>query len=414
MSRGASTRLVLRLGSAQTLAWASTFYLPAILAAPMARELDLAVPTVFAVFSGALLASAAVAPLAGRHIDRHGGRGLLSLTSLAFALGLVMLGLARGPLTLVAAWAVLGVAMGAGLYEAAFAALVRLQGQAARSTITGITLLAGFASTIGWPLTAWLDVQLGWRGACFAWAGAHLLLGLPLNATLPRPAPDTGAPGAAASAPSRAQADAAAAAGATSTPHTAGAAPPTQPLRTTLLLAWAFAATWFISTALATHLPRMLMAAGATLAVAVAVAALVGPAQVVGRLLEFGLLRRVHPLWSARLAALAHPVGAAALLLFGAPVAALFAVLHGLGNGILTIAKGTLPLVLFGPVGYGLRQGWLTMPARLAQAAAPFAFGLALERWGVMALGVLMTLALTAALALWLLPLPATASAPVR
>ena len=129
----------------------------------------------------------------------------------------------------------------------------------------------------------------------------------------------------------------------------------------------------------------------------------IGPAQVAGRLLEFGLLRRVHPLLSARLAALAHPMGAAALLLVGPAAAPLFAVMHGAGNGILTIAKGTLPLVLFGPLGYGARQGWLMLPARVTQAMAPFLFGLVLDRlqagalWFTAGLGVAGCMAL-----LWL------------
>ena len=147
---------------------------------------------------------------------------------------------------------------------------------------------------------------------------------------------------------------------------------------------------------MAAHLPRLLQACGVGLAAAVAIGALVGPAQVAGRLLEFGVLRRLHPLLSARLAALAHPVGAIALLLAGAPLAPLFAVLHGAGNGILTIAKGTLPLALFGPVGYGARQGLLMAPSRFAQALAPVLFGLCLDRWGAGALWVSTALGLAA------------------
>jgi hypothetical protein len=139
------------------------------------------------------------------------------------------------------------------------------------------------------------------------------------------------------------------------------------------------------------------------------VGALVGPAQVAGRLLEFGFLRRIHPLLSARMAALAHPVGAAALLMAGAPVAALFGILHGAGNGILTIAKGTLPLVLFGPHGYGARQGLLMVPARIAQAFAPLAFGLCLDRWGAGALWLTAVLGLAAFGALLVLPRGAAA-----
>ena len=388
----ARTGVVAALGVAQTLAWASSYYLPAMLAAPMARDLGVSVPTVFGAFSFALVVSALLGPYAGRAIDRWGGRPVLMGTNLVFAAGLAALAAAQGPVSLFAAWMLVGVGMGAGLYEAAFSALVRLYGRDSRSAITGITLLAGFASTVGWPLSTLLDAQLGWRGACLAWAALHLLLGLPLNATLPRiTAP--GMPQAAASP------DAATDDGGT-TPRIRLAAG---------LLAFVFAATWFISTAMAAHLPRLLQAGGATLGVAVAVGALVGPAQVAGRLLEFGFLRRIHPLLSARMAALAHPVGAAALLMAGAPVAALFGILHGAGNGILTIAKGTLPLVLFGPHGYGARQGLLMVPARIAQAFAPLAFGLCLDRWGAGALWLTAVLGLAAFGALLVLPRGATA-----
>ena len=131
-----------------------------------------------------------------------------------------------------------------------------------------------------------------------------------------------------------------------------------------------------------------------------AVGALVGPAQVAGRLLEFGLLRRLHPLLSARLAGLAHPAGVLVLMALGGPGAAAFALLHGTGNGIMTIAKGTLPLVLFGPAGYGARQGWMMMPARVSQALAPVLFGLALQRWGAQALWLSAALGLLAFTAL--------------
>jgi hypothetical protein len=166
------------------------------------------------------------------------------------------------------------------------------------------------------------------------------------------------------------------------------------------LLALVFTVTWFISTAMAAHLPRLLQEAGASPAAAIAAAALVGPAQVAGRLLEFGVLQRFHPLLSARLAALAHPLGALALMAFGAPAAMVFTVLHGAGNGILTIAKGTLPLAIFGPSGYGLRQGILMVPARFGQAAAPFLFALLMEQYGVFALLLSVTLALASLVAL--------------
>lgn len=377
---------VAALGSAQTLAWASTYYLPAMLAAPMAKDLGVAMPTVFAAFSVALVVSALLGPRAGAAIDRFGGRPVLIGTSLVFAAGLAGLGLAQGPVGLFAAWVVLGLGMGSGLYEAAFAALVRLYGKDARTTITGITLVAGFASTVGWPLSTLLEAQLGWRGACFVWAGLHLVLGLPLNALLPKAAPLEPPSTQASDAPRQAE--------------------PVASLRATLLLSFVFAATWFISTAMAAHLPRLLQAAGVSLAGAVFVGALIGPAQVGARLLEFGLLRKVHPLLSARLAAALHPLGVALFALLGAPAAAAFGILHGAGNGILTIAKGTLPLVIFGPEGYGRRQGLLMVPARILQALAPWLFGLALDRWGAAALALSAAAGVLALVALFALPKP--------
>jgi predicted MFS family arabinose efflux permease len=385
-------KVVTALGLAQTLAWASSYYLPAMLAKPMAADLGVSTPTVFAAFSAALVVSALLGPWAGRAIDQWGGRPVLIATNVVFACGLLGLGCSQGAVGLFAAWAVLGAGMGSGLYEAAFAALVRLYGHDSRGAITGVTLFAGFASTVGWPLSALLEARIGWRGACFAWAGLHLLVGLPLNWSLPTAQRFIG------TAP-------------TSTP-TAEAADRqrTATARASLLLGIVFAVTWFTSTAMAAHLPRLLMAGGATLATAVFVGALVGPAQVAARVLEFGVLRKVHPLLSARLATLTHPLGAALIGIFGAPAAALFGVLHGAGNGILTIAKGTLPLAIFGPAGYGQRQGLLMVPARIAQALAPWLFGLCLDRWGAGALWLSGGLGAVAFIALWFLPKQARAT----
>lgn len=360
------TRIVLALGTAQTLAWASSYYLPAILAAPIARDLGLGTGWVYGAFSVALLVSAALGPAAGRRIDRLGGRDVLVLSNLIFAAGLLTLAAAGGPVLLFAGWAVMGVGMAIGLYEAAFSTLAGIYGRDARGAITGITLLAGFASTVGWPLTALLEAELGWRWACATWALLHLGLGLPLNRFLvpvgTQPAPPAAGP-AASAASGRPGLD-----------------------RSMVLLAFVFSAAWFTSTAMAAHLPRLLESAGASATAAIAAAALVGPAQVAGRLLEFGVLQRFHPLLSARLAAAAHPLGVVALLALGGPAASLFAVVHGAGNGILTIAKGTLPLVIFGAHGYGERQGVLMVPVRFAQAAAPFVFALLMERYGVWSL----------------------------
>jgi len=372
-------RIVLALGSAQTLAWGSTYYLPAILAEPMASELGISTGNVFAAFSLALIVTAILGPLSGKRIDHHGGRDVLALSSVVFALGLAMLGLANGPLMLWLGWLVIGIGMALGLYESAFSTLAGIYGCDARGAITGITLLAGFASTVCWPISGWLNAELGWRATCLTWAGAHLLLGLPLNRLL-IPVGVQPAPTAAEQAQTEGRPDAGS---------------------TMALLAFVFAATWFTSTAMAAHLPRLLQESGLSPAAAIAIAALVGPAQVGARCLEFVLLQRFHPLISARLAAIAHPIGAAGVMLAGAPATTAFVLLHGGGNGILTIAKGTLPLAIFGPHGYGLRQGLLMVPARFAQAFSPLVFALLIDDFGTRALwlsaalGVLAYAALT-------------------
>jgi hypothetical protein len=176
-----------------------------------------------------------------------------------------------------------------------------------------------------------------------------------------------------------------------------------EPRKEMILLAYVFAASWFVTGAMAAHLPSLLERMGATTVQAVAAAALVGPAQVAARLAEFLIMRRTHPLVSARIAASMHPIGAVTLAALGSPAAALFALLHGAGNGLLTIARGTVPLALFGPEGYGARTGLLGAPARAAQAAAPLLFGLLLD---VMGRGVLVVsggLCLSALAALFVL-----------
>lgn len=352
--------MVVALGITQTLAWASSYYIPAVLAVPMARSLGIASSWVFGAFSAALVLSALIAPWVGRMIDAKGGRAMLTASNVVLAAGLALLAAAQGPVVLLLGWLVMGLGISMGLYDAAFATLAGLYGRAARGPITGITLIAGFASTVGWPVSAVLEEVVGWRGACLAWAGLHLVLGLPLNRFLVPPAPP---------------------------PEKAAAAVepdgPPPPRFAMPLLAVVFATTWFVAGAMAAHLPVLLEAAGTTTAVAIAAGALIGPAQVGARILEFSFLRRFHPLVSARIATLCHPIGAAVLALYGGPAAAVFVVLHGMGNGVLTIAKGTLPLAVFGPVGYGARTGLISAPSRLLQATAPFLFGLVLEGGGV-------------------------------
>lgn len=139
---------------------------------------------------------------------------------------------------------------------------------------------------------------------------------------------------------------------------------------------------------MAAHLPRLLQTAGATPAGSVIAAVLVGPAQVAARLIEAAALSRYHPLVGARLAALAHPLAAMLLGAFGPSASIAFAVLHGAGSGVLTIARGTVPLALFAHNNYGYRLCLLGAPARIAQATAPLLFGILVEAVGASALFV--------------------------
>ncbi len=383
--------VVTALGLSQTLAWASSYYLPAILADPIGAALGVPRSWVFGAFSAALLIAAFAGPTVGRIIDRYGGRGVLVLSNIVLAAGLFVLAAANGVVMLFAAWAILGIGMALGLYDAGFAALAALYGEKARGPITGITLFAGFASTVSWPLSTLLNDTLGWRETVLVWAALNLVIGLPLNRLLlPVPAQPV---------------------------RVVRADEPSvgwKPRREMVLLAFVFAAVWFVTGAMAAQLPTLLERAGATPVEAIAAASLVGPAQVAARLGEFLALRRIHPLVSARIAALLHPIGAVVFALVGPAAAAAFAIFYGAGNGLLTIARGTVPLAVFGPRGYGERTGLLGAPARASQAFAPLLFGLLIDAMGTSAIFVSAALCLAAFAALFGLQASETKRAATR
>jgi len=369
---------VLALGTAQTLAWGSSYYLPAILADPIAHDLGISSNWFFAAFSASLVISGLLGPRVGRQIDRVGGRQVLCVSNLVLAGGLALLGASTSVWVMSTAWGLLGIGMGLGLYDAAFGALGRIYGKDARGAITGITLIAGFARTVAWPLSSLGLETIGWRDTCYAWALAHIVIGLPLNLSLPRaePAPVIEGP---------------------------VAKPRIAIDRTMVLLSFAFAAAWTVTSAMAAHLPRIVEAFGATPAQAIVAGMMIGPAQVGARLMEAGLLKRFHPILSTRLACITHPIGACVIGFFGGGAAAAFALLHGAGNGILTIARGTLPLAIFGPENYAYRLGLIGAPSRICQALAPLGFGLLIEPMGRLVVVVSAGLSLAALVALMLL-----------
>ena len=392
-------RTVTVVGAAQVISHAGAYYLPAVMAVPASIELSISSATVYAGLSLALAVSGLAGPTAGKLVDRFGGRPVLIASNLLLAAGLSLLALVQGLGLLLLAYAVLGLGMATGMFEVAFAAIVRIFGKKSHNALVGVTMVAGFASVAGWTISVFVEARYGWRGVCWFWAAMNVLVALPLNMFIPRASDnvDTAAP---------------------AETHNQTAQPsavvhdPKREKYITVLLAFVFASSGFISMGMMSHLPRLLEGVGVPLAIAFSIGALVGPAQITGRILDFTFLRRLHPLIGTRIAAVAHPLGIAVLVVLGAPFAALFVILHGLGNGILIIARGTLPLALFGPQGFGRRQGWLTMPAKFAQAIAPFTFGLALTQWGTGVLWLTFGLAMCSFAALCLIAIKPSAQPP--
>lgn len=365
------------LGITQIIAWGSTFYLPTVLAAPIARDTGWSSQVVFGGFSLALVVSGLAAPRIGRAIDRFGGRSVLVAGSALFAIGLAMLGEARHLWVYFAAWLLIGLGMAAGLYDAAFATLGRLFGLTARPLITGLTLFGGLASTVGWPVVAALEAGFGWRATCLVLAAVHLIIVLPLHLFL-LPREPAAPPRLGETTPAADDNDGA-----------NGASP-----RLFLLIVAAFTAYSFISSGMSAHWLELFRRLGIETAAAVAIGMAIGPAQVGGRLIEFAFGQQVHPIWTARTGIALCLASLVLLAGGGAGLALLTAILYGAGNGIMTIARGTLPLAVFGAQGYGARIGRMARPMLIAQAIAPVALAVAIDNYGTPGLlGVVIVLA---------------------
>ncbi|NWB49855.1 MFS transporter [Pseudomonas gingeri] len=374
------------MGFTQILAWGSTYYLPAVLASPIARETGWSITSVVGGLSWGLLVAGASSPGIGRQIDRHGGRSALAASSMLLALGMLLMGLASNVATYYVAWTLIGVAMAAGLYDAAFSTLGRLFGEEARTSITGLTLLGGFASTIGWPVIAGLEGWIGWRNACFTIAAIHLLIGLPIHMLL--------IPGSAKQPPHPIIESA-----------TAAELHPGTNRSIFLLMGAMLTILALVVSGVSVHLLDVLKQLGIATTVALAIGMVIGPSQVVARVTEFSIGRNLHPTWSARVGVLLCLVGLG-LLISGVPWLGFVAIaLYGAGNGTLTIARGTLPLALFGPQGFGARMGLLARPVLTAQACGPIAAAFVLERFGPsVLLGMMCGFLLLCFIASWRLP----------
>eukprot|EP01037_Dinobryon_pediforme_P011756 gene11756-11847_t len=358
--------IISALGVTQIFAWGASYYLPAVLAAPIATDTGWSLSWVVGGLSLGLLTAGLISPRVGRTIARYGGRPVLAASAGLLAMGLFTLALAHSLSVFLIAWLVIGLGMGAGLYDPAFATLGRLYGESGRSAITTLTLFGGFASTVCWPLSAFLDAHLGWRGTCLVYAGLQIVGALPIYLfVLPRENVRSAS---------------------LSTPPVVPvlAPPPGEVSQRGLffLLAVTITMASVISTVLSVHLLTILQAKGFALVAAVSLGALVGPSQVAARTIEMLIARFHHPIWTKLAATSLVAIGLAALWA-GGPITTFALVLYGAGIGLESIARGTLPLAIFGPERYPIIMGRIAMPSLIAQAAAPSAGALLLEIGGL-------------------------------
>lgn len=349
-------RVVAALGVTQIVSWGSLYYAYAVVMDAVQAELRISPPVAVGAYSVALLGSGFVAAPVGRYIDRHGARGAMTAGSIGAVLLLAAFSQVANVTALYAVWAGLGLAMGLTLYEPAFASLALVFRADLRKAITVLTLAGGFASTVFWPLTQWLESSLGWREAVLALAVINLAVCVPLHwLFLPASGHPAGeAPGAA--------------------DDPAG--------RKRLLADWhfrwlatAFTLNMLAFSAMGLHLLAMLAEQGYSPKKAALLAALVGPMQVAGRIAEFTFAHRVSPARVGEIALFAFPVSIAILAFAGGSAAGVvaFAILYGASNGVMTIVRGTVPAEIWGRAGYGGLTGLMATPVLLARAAGPFA-----------------------------------------
>ncbi|APR71251.1 MULTISPECIES: MFS transporter [Acinetobacter] len=364
-------KLIAVMGFTQILAWSSTFYLPAVLANLIAKDTGWSLTLVIAGLSWGFIVTGICSPKVGRFIEQFGGRKALSIGSIFFAVGLICLGLSTHLLIYYFAWTMLGIGMAFGLYDAAFSTLGRLLGKDAKTAIVGVTLLGGLASTIGWALIVFLEGLYGWRISCFILALFHLLLGLPLHYFL-LPREEQGTETHAKELNNQ------------TTVHK-------EDNRLFMLVAAILTVQSFVVATISVHLLSMLKTIGFSVSTALAIGMMIGPAQIIARLLEFSLFRNLHPSLSSRLGVLISFFGLFFLFADGYVLALLGAALYGAGNGILTIIRGTLPLALFGQEGYAIRMGLLGRPIMIALAFGPLISAFILEKWGINILLIILT-----------------------
>jgi len=349
--------IVVALGITQIISWGSLYYAFSLMIEPLAVATGGGRSAVVGAFCVSLLVAGLASAPVGRLIDRRGGRWVMAAGSVGGGLLLAALAHVGSLWQLYAVWALLGAVMAMTLYDPAFAVLGQVFRERQRQAITALTLFGGFASTVFWPLTQWLVQQHGWQHALLVLGLLNLLLCAPLHAGL-LPAPQAREPQG--PLPGRA-------------PATSLAAVLRDP--TFYGLCAAFTGNALVFSAMSVHLIPLLQGKGLSVAQAAWVGALVGPMQVLGRLLEYVFLGRWHPSRVGALAMWLLPLSLGLLALLPADMAglAVFALLYGSGNGVMTIVRGAIPAELYGRESYGAVNGAMATPVLLSKAAGPIA-----------------------------------------
>lgn len=360
---------VAALGLTQIIGYGTLYYSFSALAASMANDFGWSVEWVFGALSVSLLAGGLIAPLVGNWIDRYGAGKVMTFGSIGATIALISCALAPSPIMFAAGMVAMGLASTFVLYNAAFALLVQIEPGNASRTITYLTLIAGFASTIFWPLTSALHAALSWQEVYFVFAAFHMAICLPIHVWLARLVanPTSGNPDQA-----------------TTRPYVEGNLPIERRQSAFILMATGLALVSFVDAAILIHMLPMLSGLGLG-GTSVLIGTLFGPAQVTSRLFSMFSGDRIQALGLALLSGLLVPVSIVVLLWSGTwvPGALAFALIFGLGAGLASIVQGTLPLALFGSRGYGQRVGRATAIRLLATAAGPFVFAFMIQNFGV-------------------------------
>lgn len=369
--------LIVALGVTQVAGYGALYYAFAVLAPEITKSFGWAPEWTYGAFAAGLLAGGLAAPFSGKLIDRYGTRAMMSLGAVLAAGSLYALSQAREPVSFYGAMILLEIVSTLVLYDAAFTALTQAEGAGARRAISKLTLIGGFASTLFWPLSTALLAHYDWRAIYQIYALGYLVLCLPLHLLL---LPARGGPKAVAAQAAR--------------PNDAPDAYLVGSARTRafLLLALAFSLQGFVMSAMSVHMLTMLQGLGLSAALAVGIGAMVGPSQVTGRLVEMLFGTDLEPTTTAWVSATLMPIGFALLLVNGttATLAGLFAIAYGVSMGLSSIVRGTVPLRLFGPAGYGAMLGKLSAPGLAIRAAAPVAFAVMVERAGLLPSTILL------------------------